>query len=77
MIADMMPDQRDAIVSMVKKYMISEWLALAEVQIPDLQPVPFVERPDGMSIAHYKAIQNKHTRDREAGLQAVISELDR
>jgi hypothetical protein len=39
-IADMMPDQRDAIVSMVKKYMITEWPALAEVQIPDLQPVP-------------------------------------
>jgi hypothetical protein len=31
MIADMMPDQRDAIVSVVKKYMITEWPALAEV----------------------------------------------
>jgi hypothetical protein len=77
MIADMMPGQCDTIISMVKKYMITEWPALAEVQIPDLQPVPFIERPDGMSIAHWKAIQNKHARDREAGLQAAISELDR
>jgi hypothetical protein len=77
MIADMMPDQRDAIVSMVKKYMITEWPALAEVQILGLQPEPFIERPNGMSIAHWKAIQNKHARDREAGLQAAISELDR
>ena len=77
MIADMMPDQRDATVCIVKRYMITEWPALAEVQIPDLQPVPFIERPDGTSIAHLKAIQNKHARNRGAGLQAAISELDR
>ena len=64
MIANMMPDRSDAVLSMVKKYMTTEWPSVAEIKTPDLQALVSIERPDGVSIAHWKAIQ---TSRREIG----------
>ncbi|CZR51456.1 uncharacterized protein PAC_01332 [Phialocephala subalpina] len=47
MITNMMPDQSDAVLGMVKKYMTTEWPSIAEIKTPDLQPLPSAERPDG------------------------------
>jgi hypothetical protein len=76
-IANIMPDQSNAVLSIVKKYITTKWPSVAEIKTPDLQPLSSIERPNSVSIAHWKAIQNKQARDREAGLQAAMSELDR
>ena len=55
MIVIMMPNQRDELITMTKNYMIIEWPALGEVQLPDLPPELDPERPEGMSIAYWRA----------------------
>ncbi len=64
----MMPNQRDELLTMVKKYMISEWPALEEVQLPETTPELSAERPEGMSLAYGRMILEKCQKDRDAGL---------
>jgi len=52
MITIMMPNQRDELITMTKNYMITEWPALGEVQLPDLPPELDPERPEGMLITY-------------------------
>ena len=55
MITIMMPNQRNELITMTKNYMIIEWPALGEVQLPDLPPKLDPERPEGMSIIYWRA----------------------
>jgi len=59
MITTMMPEKSEEILRIVKKYMTTKWPSLTEINMPDLQPKASTERPDGVSIIHWKAIQNK------------------
>jgi hypothetical protein len=77
MIAMMMPNQRDELLKMAKEYMITEWPALDEVQLPETPPELGAERPEGMSIAYWRMLLEQRQKDRDAGLQAATSELDR
>ncbi len=56
MIVTMIPEKSEEILRMVKKYMMTKWPSLVEINILDLQPEPSTEQPDGVSIIHWKAI---------------------
>jgi hAT family C-terminal dimerisation region len=77
MIAMMMPNQRVEMLKMVKKYMITEWPALDEVQLPDIQPELDTERPEGMSIAFWRMLLGQRQKVYDAGMQGANSELER
>jgi hypothetical protein len=68
MIAIMMPKQRDELLKMAKEYIITEWPALDEVQLPETPSELGAERPEGMLIAYWRMLLKQRQKDRDAGL---------
>jgi len=81
MIKDMMPDTADWVLDNVKKYMKSEWPDLAKSDTPSLVPSSESStsntRPNGISVAQWKAIQNKKAKEAALGEAQLTSELER
>ena len=78
MIKDMMPDQYDDVIQKATEYFHSEWPELAKDDTPTLSTTKSDEpeaRPFGMSLAQWKAIQNKKAKDAEAMALQPTSEL--
>jgi hAT family C-terminal dimerisation region len=78
MIKDMMPDQYDDVIQKATEYFYSEWPELAKDDIPTLSTTESDEpetRPFGMSLAQWKAIQNKKAKDAKARVLQPTSEL--
>jgi hypothetical protein len=77
MIKDMMPDQYD-VIQKATEYFHSEWPELAKDDTLTLSTIESPEpetRPLGMSLAQWKAIQNKKAKDAEARVLQPTSEL--
>ncbi|XP_044723739.1 uncharacterized protein HRG_01635 [Hirsutella rhossiliensis] len=75
----MIPDQYSEIMAKVKKYFKTEWPELAALNATNStmsQSRP-AERPQGVSIAQWRAIQMKKAREAETGAAIPISELER
>ncbi|KAM4055445.1 hypothetical protein HRG_014987 [Hirsutella rhossiliensis] len=75
----MIPDQYSEIIAKVKKYFRTEWPELATLDATNSsmsQSRP-AERPQGVSIAQWRAIQMKKAKEAEAGAAIPISELER
>jgi hypothetical protein len=81
MIKDMMADKAERVLTAVKKYFKEEWPETVYTGIPSISSQPLAAlpatRPADMSIARWKAIQNKRAQDIAAGTAPLISELDR
>jgi hAT family C-terminal dimerisation region len=75
----MIPDQNSEILAKVKKYFKTEWPELATLNATSLTPSQSrpAERPQGVSIAQWKAIQMKKAKEAEAGAAIHTSELER
>jgi hypothetical protein len=56
MIINMMLNQSDVVLDIVKKYMTTKWLSVTEIKTLDLQLLPSTKRPDRVLITHWKAI---------------------
>jgi hypothetical protein len=75
----MIPDQYSEIIAKVKKYFKTEWPELATLNATSSSPSQSrpAERPQGVSIAQWKAIQIKKAKEAEAGAAIPTSELER
>ncbi len=69
MIKDMMLDKAEQVLTTVRKYFKLEWPELAKDDVPSVSPQPSTSknRPDGVSLAQWKAIQHKKAKEAEAG----------
>jgi hypothetical protein len=82
MIKDMLDDQADAAIKVAKDYLNTEWADLTKANsLPssssNLPSSTSIERPAGVSVAHWKAIQNKRAKEAESVAALPTSELDR
>ena len=78
MIKNMMPDQFDEVIHSATTFFHAEWPQLAKDDTPTLSNTLSNEpttRPFGMSLAQWKAIQNKKAKDDEARISQPTSEL--
>jgi hypothetical protein len=75
----MIPDQYSEIIAKVKKYFKTEWPEPATLNATSstLSQSRPAERPQGVSIAQWKAIQMKKAKEAEAGAAIPTSELER
>ncbi|KAH7418649.1 ribonuclease H-like domain-containing protein, partial [Cadophora sp. MPI-SDFR-AT-0126] len=75
----MIPDQYSEIIAKVKKYFKTEWPELATLNVTSSTPSQSrpAERPQGVSIAQWKAIQMKKAKEADAGAAIPTSELER
>ena len=78
MIKDMMLDKAEQVLTAVRKYFKLEWPELAKDDVPSVSPQPSTSknRPDGVSLAQWKAIQHKKVKEAEAGATQPTSELE-
>jgi hAT family protein len=73
-----MLDKADDVITSIKKYFGREWPEIATTTSPGLTPASNADsRPDGLSISHWKAIQQRREREREASAALATCELDR
>jgi hypothetical protein len=73
-----MLDKADDVITSIKKYFKGEWPDVATTTSPGLTSASDANsRPDGLSIAQWKAIQQRREREREASATLATSELDR
>jgi hypothetical protein len=78
MIKDMMPEQFENVISTITAYFNTEWPELAQKDTTlalSVTPEEPATRPFGMSLAQWKAIQNKKARDAEARVALPTSEF--
>jgi hAT family protein len=78
MIKDMMPEQFENVISTIMAYFYTEWPELAQKDTTlalSVTPEEPATRPFGMSLAQWKAIQNKKARDAEARVALPTSEF--
>jgi hypothetical protein len=74
----MMPDQYDDVIDAATKFFHAEWPELAQEDLPSASDIPSNEpelRPFGMSLAQFKAIQNKKVKDEEERVALPSCEL--
>jgi hypothetical protein len=65
-IKTIMPDKADDIITSIKKYFKREWPDVVTTTSPGLISASDADsRPDGLSIAQWKAIQQRRERERE------------
>jgi hAT family C-terminal dimerisation region len=80
MIKDMMPDQFEEVLDTTREFFKTEWPQLAQQDTPSSSNTTLEApetRPFGMSLAQWKAIQNKKAKDAEANMALPTSELER
>lgn len=74
----MMPDQYDDVINAATKFFHAEWPELAHEDLPSASDIPSNEpelRPFGMSLAQFKALQNKKVKDEEERVALPSCEL--
>jgi hypothetical protein len=79
MIKDIMLDKAEQVLTAVRKYFKSEWPELAKDDVSSLSPQSLTSnnRPDGVSLAQWKAIQHKRVKEAEVGAAQPTSKLER
>src|SRR6266536_5345766 len=76
-IKDMLTDQAETTIEVARKYFKTEWPELATISSSNPSPAASIERPPGVSIAHWKSIQNKRAKEAESLASQATSELER
>jgi hypothetical protein len=77
MIKDMLTDQAKTTIEVARKYFKTEWPELAIISSSNPSLAALIERPLGVSIAHWKSIQNKRAKEAESLASQATSELER
>lgn len=77
-IKTIMLNKANDVITLIKKYFKGEWPNVATTTSPGLTSASDANsRPDGLSIAQWKAIQQQRKREREVSATLAICELDR
>ena len=76
MIKDMLTDQAETTIEVARKYFKTEWPELATISSSNPSPAASIERPPGVSITHWKSIQNKRAKEAESLASQATSELE-